>query len=228
MISLTENTVVHTILLHADPRGSGSSFIDYGKCPIDDNSWSDSELHTLALSKLFAFDYSNHGQFFWNFRTELEPRWSYLEATKNGWIPEGPFTKNTRSTFFKTCNALMNPPINCDDPVIYNGGLFGDLFKIVTSPSFLVLACMFIVVAALYSLKYIGGIGSKRKKNKINRSDYTTIPDEVNSDVIHEIEMRKTNVNDNPIQYNATRRGDAIEEMVIDCVVLSEKSGSSS
>ena len=122
----------------------------------------------------------------------------------------------------------MNPPINCDDPVIYNGGLFGDLFKIVTSPSFLVLACMFIVVAALYSLKYIGGIGSKRKKNKINRSDYTTIPDEVNSDVIHEIEMRKTNVNDNPIQYDATRRGDAVEEMVIDCVVLSEKSGSSS
>ena len=97
--------------LYADPRGTGSSFISYGQCPIDDTSWSDNDLHVLALSKLFAFDYANHGQFFWNFRTELEPRWSFLEATAKGWMPKGPINSNTRQMSLNTCNALINPPL---------------------------------------------------------------------------------------------------------------------
>merc|ERR1711871_493274 len=96
-----------------DPRGTGESFISYGMCPID-QSWDDKDLKTLALAKLFAFDYSNHGQFFWNFRTEIEPRWSYLDAIARGWLPRGPYTSDDHLTFLDTCNALLNPPLPCE------------------------------------------------------------------------------------------------------------------
>ena len=73
-----------------DPQGTGQSFMSYGQCPID-QPWSDSNLSILALAKLFAFDYNSHGQFMWNFRTELEAKWSFLQATANGWLPKGPY-----------------------------------------------------------------------------------------------------------------------------------------
>jgi hypothetical protein len=28
------------------------------------------------------------GWFFWNFKTELEPKWSYLESVRRGWMPQ--------------------------------------------------------------------------------------------------------------------------------------------
>lgn len=35
---------------------------------------------------LYIFDDAVEGQFIWNFRTELEPRWSYIEAYDKGWL----------------------------------------------------------------------------------------------------------------------------------------------
>ena len=40
----------------------------------------------LARAQLQVFE-SSHGQFFWNFRTELEPRWDFMAATEKGWLP---------------------------------------------------------------------------------------------------------------------------------------------
>ena len=37
-------------------------------------------MRSLAMAKLYAFDTGTHGQFFWNFRTELEPRWDYMQV----------------------------------------------------------------------------------------------------------------------------------------------------
>lgn len=91
-----------------DPRGTGESFVSYGQCPVD-QVWNHSDLVLLGYAKLFAFDYSNHGQFMWNFRTELEPRWSYLEATAAGWLPKGPFTEETHKIMLDTCTLLLNP-----------------------------------------------------------------------------------------------------------------------
>ena len=42
----------------------------------------------LSRAKINAFDVGTHGQFFWNFRTEFEPRWSYLEAVRLNWLPK--------------------------------------------------------------------------------------------------------------------------------------------
>lgn len=41
----------------------------------------------LGLAKINAFDVDTHGFFFWNFRTELEPKWDYQQAVAAGWLP---------------------------------------------------------------------------------------------------------------------------------------------
>ena len=183
----------------------------------------------MALSKLFAFDYANHGQFFWNFRTELEPRWSYLQATTNGWIPTGPFTSQTRETFLNTCNALINPPFDCGQPIVDDEGFLGNLLKLITSPTFFIFGSVFVIVGILYSLKSIGGLGSKNKKQR-DRTGYTVIPDEVNSGVMMDkIRMETNMINNDNNNRNSTRSdgtsgsGGSVE-MIVDHVVMSDRS----
>jgi hypothetical protein len=60
----------------------GQSYVEYGTCPRDRPFPNDiEEIRLLSYAKLHAFDYFTHGQFFWNFRTEFEPRWDYLQVT---------------------------------------------------------------------------------------------------------------------------------------------------
>eukprot|EP01041_Mallomonas_annulata_P011054 gene11054-23110_t len=71
-----------------DPFGTGESYVSYGKCPRDhyiENE--DKSMRSLAMAKLYAFDLHTHGQFFWNFRTEFEPRWDFMQAVSRGWLP---------------------------------------------------------------------------------------------------------------------------------------------
>lgn len=56
-----------------------------GNCPIDAEA-DDEFLQDLASRFLNSFD-RGHGWIFWNFKNELEPRWSYLEAARRGWFP---------------------------------------------------------------------------------------------------------------------------------------------
>lgn len=72
-----------------DPFGTGGeSYVINGTCPRDGYfSNEDAFMRKLAYTKLNAFDYGTHGQFFWNFRTELEPRWDYQAAVAKGWLP---------------------------------------------------------------------------------------------------------------------------------------------
>ena len=71
-----------------DPRGSGGdSFVIDGTCPRDKAS-SSFDLQRLAYAHLSVFDRIAHGQFFWNFRTELEPVWDFQIAVEKGWIPK--------------------------------------------------------------------------------------------------------------------------------------------
>jgi len=72
-----------------DPRGSsGESFMINGTCPVSGDSHPDPQtVRALANAQLNAFDSQTHGNFFWNFRTELEPLWDYQEAVKRGWMP---------------------------------------------------------------------------------------------------------------------------------------------
>lgn len=38
-------------------------------------------MRKLGYVKMHSYDRHTHGQFFWNFRTELEPRWDYQEVS---------------------------------------------------------------------------------------------------------------------------------------------------
>ncbi|KAI9591657.1 putative Exo-beta-1,3-glucanase [Syncephalis fuscata] len=52
-------------------------------------------LKRYAEIQMDAFE-AGSGWFFWNFKTEREPQWSYLEGVKQGWIPKDP-SKRTYS-----------------------------------------------------------------------------------------------------------------------------------
>jgi len=70
------------------PFGTGSSTPSYGQCPVD-KEWHNNDIFMkdLARAKLYAFD-SLHGWAFWNFKNELEPRWSYIAATDLEYFPQ--------------------------------------------------------------------------------------------------------------------------------------------
>lgn len=68
------------------PFGGNTEWgVKYGKCPSDSLHFSDDEVATLASCALDAFDENIAGHFLWNFRNELEPRWSYVESYNAGW-----------------------------------------------------------------------------------------------------------------------------------------------
>ena len=81
---------------YQDPYGSGGkSSVEYGMCPIDLILEDEvEEVKKLSYAKLHAFDMSTHGQFFWNFRTELETRWDYLQVVLRGSYLLGPLTEH--------------------------------------------------------------------------------------------------------------------------------------
>ena len=70
------------------PYGTGVSGPMFGRCPVG-MRWGtqeDSTMTTLAHKTMNAFN-KGHGWLFWNFRTELEPRWDFLKAWRLGWFP---------------------------------------------------------------------------------------------------------------------------------------------
>jgi hypothetical protein len=87
-----------------DPFGSGgSSYVDHGMCPVDRAFDRDDEvMQALAYSKLSSYDRGSHGQFFWNFRTEFEPRWDFQEAVRRRWLPRE-WTAETQTAVAYSC-----------------------------------------------------------------------------------------------------------------------------
>ena len=70
------------LLKNGDPISTGN----LGGDPAFDDT--DAVMRELAAKKLLAFGQVAHGFFFWNFRTELEPHWSWLDAHERGWLPD--------------------------------------------------------------------------------------------------------------------------------------------
>ena len=74
-------------------------------CPRDKSFPNDDiEMKRLAYAKLRAFDSDTHGQFFWNFRTEFEPRWDYAQAVKNQWLPSDYSHPATKALISSSCS----------------------------------------------------------------------------------------------------------------------------
>jgi aryl-phospho-beta-D-glucosidase BglC (GH1 family) len=65
---------------------SDRSAIRYGKCARDSTWFTDDNMQTLADCTHETFEKHVAGQFLWNFRNELEIKWSYLEAYDKGWL----------------------------------------------------------------------------------------------------------------------------------------------
>jgi hypothetical protein len=62
------------------------STIKSGMCLTDSNYFSHDDIKTLGDCTSFILNNAVAGQFLWNFRTELEPRWSYVQAYDNHWL----------------------------------------------------------------------------------------------------------------------------------------------
>lgn len=65
---------------------SDASTISYGQCLTDSSFFSNDDVKTLGDCSSYILNQAVAGQFMWNFRTELEPRWSYIEAYDKGWL----------------------------------------------------------------------------------------------------------------------------------------------
>lgn len=58
----------------------GASYVEYGYCPRGPPFFDEMDVRRrLAHMNLHSFE-KGHGHFFWNFRTEMEPRWDYLQV----------------------------------------------------------------------------------------------------------------------------------------------------
>ena len=70
------------------PYGTGVSGPQFGDCPVgvEWGSKEDEYMTTLTMKQIASFN-AGHGWFFWNFRTEIEPRWSFNTAWYTGWFP---------------------------------------------------------------------------------------------------------------------------------------------
>jgi glucan 1,3-beta-glucosidase len=62
------------------------AIIRNGMCLTDSAYFSDADVKTLGDCTSYILNEEVAGQFLWNFRTELEPRWSYVEAYDAGWL----------------------------------------------------------------------------------------------------------------------------------------------
>eukprot|EP00904_Undaria_pinnatifida_P005193 jgi/Undpi1/1803/HiC_scaffold_12.g05190.m1 len=103
------------------PFGTGSSTPSFGMCPIDSRWHAEDEFMTgLAYAKLHAFE-AGHGWFFWNFKTELEVRWNYLEATDKGYFPYHVDNLEQNEDIVDACNQFNGRnPVKGMPPGIYS------------------------------------------------------------------------------------------------------------
>jgi glucan 1,3-beta-glucosidase len=65
---------------------SDRSTIRYGQCLTDSDHFGAADVKILGDCISYILNDTVEGQFLWNFRNELEPRWSYIEAYDNGWL----------------------------------------------------------------------------------------------------------------------------------------------
>jgi hypothetical protein len=69
------------------PTGeSDRATIRYGQCYSDSAYFDDSQVKVLGDCVSYILNDTVQGQFLWNFRNEIESRWSYVQAYDNGWL----------------------------------------------------------------------------------------------------------------------------------------------
>ena len=159
-----------------DPFGTGGpSYVDHGMCPIDKTFENEDQvIQALAYSKLHSYDRSSHGQFFWNFRTELEPRWDFQQAVRRKWIPHDLNDMLTSGNVALSCPAGVTRPLPLPLPGPSPVGSVTSIFIYDHLMVFVLLIVLSNLALVLYAFLtrdfHFGGIG-------ITRIGYTTIKD---------------------------------------------------
>lgn len=73
------------------PYGTGTSGPSFGYCPSSCTDFFEDDddvvTRNLAHKKLSSFSIG-HGWYFWNFKTEIDPKWDFLRSVELGWIPD--------------------------------------------------------------------------------------------------------------------------------------------
>uniref|UniRef100_A0A7S4BPJ0 Glycoside hydrolase family 5 domain-containing protein n=1 Tax=Chrysotila carterae TaxID=13221 RepID=A0A7S4BPJ0_CHRCT len=91
------------------PRGTGSpSAPSNGRCSVS-KPWDNEDAieQQLAEHKISAFE-EGVGWIFWNFRVELDPRWSWEAAYERGWLPRN--VSNLPQSLLDTCKTSGESP----------------------------------------------------------------------------------------------------------------------
>lgn len=152
------NTISYRTLIRTHIRSGGESFVKYGMCPKDKSfPDEDEQVKKLAYAKLRSFDRNTHGQFFWNFRTEFEPRWDFAQAVKKGWLPTDYTHIETMEMIDNSCNYESVAPVRS----------YGTVLTVTASVLFL-----FLLLFIIRNLIII-----MRKRTNTRQFNYVTIVD---------------------------------------------------
>lgn len=157
LFSISYCTCLRT-LIHTYICTGGESFVKYGMCPKDKSfPDEDEQVKKLAYAKLRSFDRNTHGQFFWNFRTEFEPRWDFAQAVKKGWLPTDYTHIETMEMIDSSCNYESVAPVRS----------YGSVLTVMASVLFLFLL-LIIILRSLIIMK---------KRTNTRQFNYVTIVD---------------------------------------------------
>jgi glucan 1,3-beta-glucosidase len=93
------------------PYGTGTSGPSFGLCPVNSNvtfgqTKPEDEvefMRNLNLKKLNAFAVG-HGWYFWNFKTELDTRWDFLQLIRLGAFPKNVSAYSDEDGVFDACD----------------------------------------------------------------------------------------------------------------------------
>ena len=142
---------------NGDP--GNQSYIINGTCVRDgiytsNQTLEDHLISTIGLAMLYGYDANGHGQFFWNFRTELEDKWDYQRAVAKGWLPmykdapnEGIWQSETGAVAHACTLAGQLPRLDLPDDaptpvVLKDNGFISYLFTFCTLATVAVLLCL--------------------------------------------------------------------------------------
>ncbi len=154
------------------PYGTGQFTPSFGQCPVD-ASWVDEDtfMRKLAHAKLHAMDVG-HGFFFWNFKTELEDRWSYVNSVNKGYIPHDAESFDTNKEIQSACDRFNGKGRNYGQAssILYvkNCPLYPreGVFVSYTAAS---IAGFTLGIMGLLSVLHIQGVGRMRALNTCKR-----------------------------------------------------------
>jgi hypothetical protein len=132
-------------------------------CPRDKSfDDEDTEMRRLAFAKLSAFDSDTHGQFFWNFRTEFEPKWDFAMAVQKEWLPTNYSDLITADLISSSCSYLYASRDKSPD-FDFSGSIFS-FFKRLGLTAFAVMLVVLVVLAAVAFNVWLE-VGRRRRRH---------------------------------------------------------------